>query len=740
MQKIKVTIITFLTVLICLGAFSAAAEKPEAKPSDIAEGFALAAENSRFGMYIEQTEFNVAVYDKKSGEIYYSFPTNREGIEDLSGAGRLAAGSHLIVSYYDSVGQSTESVNSLLGSVRQKTVKYKTIDGGIRIDFDFSRSKEGFKIPITITLCEDGIKAGILFDEIDEYAEAYVTNIELLPYFYSATRKDSGYFLVPDGSGAIIEFNAERMGMEPYYADVYGRDPALSTVKKENDKEAALLPVIGIEKNGKALIATVTKGAGTAAVNAMTAGTDTALNNAYFSFTFRKSDSILLADNTWMPKSIQFLANKASLLDEVEVKYILLDKSGIVEMANGYREYLVKNCGLKKDKIDSNNSFSLYGAFKVKKSFLGIPYVKVDSLTDFSQAEKIIKDLLSCGIEGTNVRYFGVLKGGMDDSVPIKAKIESALGGNKGFSELLTKASQLNSNIYPDIEFIRIAKSRFGWWPFNFAAKDIHRSPLVENVFKRSVFYKDTSANEVNYLDVSKIDKVVKKFLKSASKFELSGISVQSLSSIAYSTFSSGREFDEDGTIEKFTSAMQKIKDNTGKIVASGGYDYSTIIADRMYDVPVTDSGYDMSSYRVPFYQFVFSGYKNFCSEPLNRFSDYTKQRLLCIETATAPSFDFTWESTDGLVGTAYEILYSTKYSVWKETAVKAYLEFNETYANISDRTIADYEILSDTLRKTTFADGSVIYVNYSNKDIEAEGKTVTAESFLLVRGQQNAQ
>lgn len=53
-----------------------------------------------------------------------------------------------------------------------------------------------------------------------------------------------------------------------------------------------------------------------------------------------------------------------------------------------------------------------------------------------------------------------------------------------------------------------------------------------------SVFYKDASANEVNYLDVSKIDKVVKKFLKSASKFELSGISVQSLSSIAYSTFS----------------------------------------------------------------------------------------------------------------------------------------------------------------------------------------------------------
>lgn len=740
MQKIKITIITLLIALICFGSLSVLAESSVSATVSLPDGFTKVAENGRFVMYIEETEFNIAVFDNSTGKTYYTFPLNREGIEGLSGAGRLAAGSHIIVSYYDSDSQSTESVNSLLGAVRQKTAKYKAIDNGIRLDLDFSRSKEGFKIPVTITLCEDGIKAGIIFSEIEEYSKSFITNIDLLPYFFSATRKDNGYFLIPDGSGAVIEFNTARVGMEPYYADIYGRDPALSTVKKDSSAENATLPVFGIEKNNEALIAVVTKGAGSAAVNASPAGSDIALNNANFSFSYRKSDSIVLADNTWMPKSVQFIANKTSQLDEVEVRFIPLKNNGIVEMANCYRNYLLRNCGLVKDEIDNSNSFSLYGAFKVKKSFLGIPYTKIASLTDFVQAEKIIKDLKDSGIDNASVRYFGVLKGGMDDSVPVKAKFESVLGGNSGFEKLLTNSVETGSKIYPDIEFIRIAKSSFGWWPFNYAAKDIHRSPLVENVFKRSVFYQDKSAKEVHYLEVSKIDEVVKKFLKSASDLELCGLSAQSLSSIVYSTFSTNREFDEDGTIEQFSNAMKSIKEKTGSIIASGGYDYTAITADRIYDIPVTDSGYDASAYRVPFYQLVFSGYKNYCSKPLNRFSDYTKQKLLCIETATAPNFDFTWESTEILVGSAYEFLYSTKYSVWKDTAKNAYSEFNSVYDEISDRNIVGYDIITDDLRKTTFADGSIIYVNYADKDIVIDGNTIKAENYLMLRRGENAQ
>ena len=94
-----------------------------------------------------------------------------------------------------------------------------------------------------MVLTDSGLSARILFDEIEEYAEVLITNISLLPYFGAGTTADEGYILIPDGSGAVVEFNSGRVGMERFSKDIYGRDMVLTTVKKTAISEEVALPV-----------------------------------------------------------------------------------------------------------------------------------------------------------------------------------------------------------------------------------------------------------------------------------------------------------------------------------------------------------------------------------------------------------------------------------------------------------------------------------------------------------------
>lgn len=717
-------------------------ETPPAQPAaywetHLPDGFTLLEQNDRFGLYIETTEFNLALQDTQTGRIWYTSPPYRETVPGITGAGGLAAGSHLVVSYFSGEDQSTGSVNSLVGAVRQKTVTATKIEGGVRFDFDFSRAKEGFRIPLTVTLTPDGLTATVLFDEIEEYTEVEILNIDVLPYFGAGTTADTGWLLLPDGSGTVVEFGSGRQGMDVYSAEVYGRDPALTTTQLATVSEKAMMPLFGLHKNGMSLLAVADQGGGSAYVNATPSGIDNnVLNTAWLSFAYRKADNIVLAEATWTSKDVLVTAPVVSRQAQVSVQYRPLagEDQQFTGLAAAYRAWLTEERGLQPADTGLPAYLTLYGAVKKEKSFLGIPYTSLVPLTTFPQAQQMAAALGDLGTQELLIRYVGALKGGLDDSVPASLAFEGKLGGNKGMRELLADGALKGYTVYPDVELVRFGQGRLGWSVYNTAGKTLTRTALEEPAYKRSVFFADDSRPARYLLEPTRLAELTASLLKGTEDFALPGISAASLGNVVYSSYTDGKESDKDATAAAFAGALASLQDACGTVLTETGFDFAALQADHILGVPLSDSGYDVSAYRVPFYQMVFSGLRGMASAPLNLSSSYNQQLLLCMETGTAPHYLLTWADSGELTGTAYDALLSTRFADWKEKAAQAWAAWRAVYEPIADRTITAYRMVSDTLRVTGYADGTQVYVNYADSAAAIDGQTVPAMGCLAVR------
>ena len=62
------------------------------------------------------------------------------------------------------------------------------------------------------------------FDDL-EYKEDYpIYYLSVLPYFGASGTTDEGFLFVPEGGGALIEFNNGKTSQNSYYSNVYGWD------------------------------------------------------------------------------------------------------------------------------------------------------------------------------------------------------------------------------------------------------------------------------------------------------------------------------------------------------------------------------------------------------------------------------------------------------------------------------------------------------------------------------------
>lgn len=81
---------------------------------------------------------------------------------------------------------------------------------------------------------------------------------------------------------------------------------------------------------------------------------------------------------------------------------------------------------------------------------------------------------------------------------------------------------------------------------------------------------------------------------------------------------------------------------------------------------------------------------------------------------------------------TALNRFYTTTFANWKEQAVDVYNQTNEALCNVNGSAIVNHEILSDAVRKVTYDNGVIIYLNYSDEEQKADGITIPAMSYRL--------
>ena len=187
----------------------------EETPRTEEEAMALMTEvasNSNLKLYKNEDEGTIALEDLKTGKIWWSNPVDLETSNaKKSQKDELASGMTLIY------GEPASRATTVQTSKAKGKFKMKDIPNGIEITYTYAGP--GITIPVQLTLEEDYLKLYVDTSAIEEKNPStvdgqLVTDLAFMTTFGAAGLDEDGYFVVPDGSGAVINFNNGKTGLK----------------------------------------------------------------------------------------------------------------------------------------------------------------------------------------------------------------------------------------------------------------------------------------------------------------------------------------------------------------------------------------------------------------------------------------------------------------------------------------------------------------------------------------------
>ncbi|MBQ7980409.1 MAG: hypothetical protein IJ305_02250, partial [Oscillospiraceae bacterium] len=244
----------------------------------------LAAENGKMALYYNK-KGQIALADKTSGEIWWSNPINVDAAAGKA-AQKTKLKSAMTMTFAQPSKRSTTAQNSADMKVKCD-VSVKKVSDGLELTYDYGNAE--ITVPVKYTLNDDYLSVTVDTAQIVESnSDKIVTNLVMMGAFGAAEPDETGYFVVPDGSGALINFNNGKMNYKTYKGQVYGRNITAVETTKPAVTQNVYLPMYGIVKGNSGMMVVADKGDTCATINAYTRGQEkTSYNACYFDFEIR---------------------------------------------------------------------------------------------------------------------------------------------------------------------------------------------------------------------------------------------------------------------------------------------------------------------------------------------------------------------------------------------------------------------------------------------------------------------
>ncbi|MCM1335785.1 MAG: DUF5696 domain-containing protein [Bacteroides sp.] len=724
-------------------AVAPAEEIPEESGATfVTEADALAAmskkaENSRLVLYVNEDNYTFAVENKANGHIWWSSYYNTDPDERV----QLSRRSTLMT--VEVVGTESKAIESsrAYDSNVKKTVT--PIDNGVRFTFYFNKYE--MEIPLDITLNGDGsFTATIPTSEIQENRPEtnadgdtgyQLLNIHVLENFGGTDRSEDGLMIVPDGSGAVIDYNNGALAGDnnTYESVVYGRDLAVGLLQAGPVIEKVTMPVLGritrgdSEDNGLVLIAT--EGDEFSTVHAAVTGQNvTDLNNAWFEFSVRTQDKYYMGSGN---EPLAVYESRGIKTGNVSVTYYPIsgDDLSYIDVANVYRDYLEEDLGVaKKTKSDDAPFYlTLYGGTVKSRSIMGFPVNIQTTATTYKEALEIVQGLEANGVDNIKIIYEDFNEAGIVGEIAATFQYSSKLGGKSDYEAFSSYVTAHGYEIFPSCDIMEFNKSGNGYSFTLNSSKQITNSYATQTPFDLAYGIPHLTKSSWTILSPYYFSDIFNKLCDSFTKEGATGISLNQAGNVLYSDFSrhnpEGRSYlIRSDTVAILQEGYQKLRDSGLSILSENANQYLLPYTDYIKDVPLYSSNYDIISYDIPFAQMVLHGLIPYTSKALNKSANAEELRLLSLVTGTPIHYEMMYENPNTFSDSEYDTLFYTSYSGWADDACREYTLFNEIVSKVSDAKITDYERISDVEFESTFENGTKIYVNLDTEAIRVNG------------------
>lgn len=613
-----------------------------------------------------------------------------------------------------------------------------------------------FVIPMEYVLGEDYVEVNVPTSQIQENGGGSIFMVNILSYFAAAGPEETGYMLVPNGSGSIINFNNGKSDSAVYAQYVYGLDPLAQNYYQVQTLEEARLPLWGIQNEKNTILATIESGDSLAMITAGVAGKLGSYNYVYAGYTLRGSETLSMSGSTGNESDLPVVETNFTKVD-ITTRYSFLtdEYTGYSGMANYYRERLVNEGVLSTE--NASDEMALYldilGGVRRKVYTLGVEYSEVFPMTTFDEAKEIAAYFVENGITPI-LNYEGWFNGGYYHNVADTIKGLGKLGGKKDFEALAKYVESNNGKVYGDVQFQKVTYGSKGY-SYSEESSRYYASgyPVIYGVVNPKALTNDWSMGYrdrlYNILSPKYLLRYVDSFSNKIAKYDITGVSLRDLGSLLQSDKKRTNMIDREQSLYIVKDALKTLDDTGMDLMISTANSYAWNYADDLINVPMADNDFFIVDAEVPFYEMIVHGSIDYCGSSINLSDnfDYTSTILNLIEYGAAPHFTFSWEDTSELKYTSLNTLYNTSFNQpeeqketgitsYKEDAVKMFGEVSSVLNQVMNRTMIQHEILESGVRKVTYDNGVMIYVNRTDSDVTVDGITVNANDYTVKEAQ----
>jgi len=592
-----------------------------------------------------------------------------------------------------------------------------------------------FNVSMVYRLDGNDFVVEVPYSDIRYKPEYPITYVTPLPMFGAAGTSDQGFILIPEGGGALINYNNNKVSQSSYYANLYGWD--YGTFRKELISETRNnFPVFGMTRNGGSFICML-EGA------TSYAGIQADFSNRYNSYNYVSArHNVLHYDSYNMSaKTAQlvYMFEKDVPQDTLIQRYRFINSDKYVDMAAAYGNYL-KETTILKDAYASAEipvSVEVVGAIDKTVVKFGLPIDSVYPTTTFAQTENMILDLSSGGIKNLNVRMSGWANGGVTQKVLTRVDVLRELGGKNAMKKLIATANEQNIPLYFDgISCFAYDSNIFdGFISFSDAARHTTREHITIYPYD-IITYQPSDWLDPYYMVTPEYAKQGSTNLINAlAEVNAYGVAFRDIGNLLSADYNPRNTVTREEVLAMNVATLQEAKAAGQHIMIKQGNIYAVPYADLITDVPFVGTNYGIIDESVPFFQIALHGLKDYTGQPLNLSNDYHEEFLKCVEYGSGLNFTFMAEDTQLLQDTLHSGYFASYYTHWRDDVIKMVTRYQADMTGLNQQTIINHSRLTEDVTVTTYADGTAVYVNYGETAYTINGTTVPARDYAVERG-----
>jgi hypothetical protein len=734
-------------------------------------GMTIFADNGKLRLGYSPRDDLFIIQDLSTGRVFRSYPepiydgavdeNGNELASDLSlyrkssETGQILT-SPVFIEYTKSglEGGFTKGINQM--TELTKTVYF--IDNGVQLVYDVGDLDLSFTVEITIE--DNALVYKIPFNAIDEREtleweeddrRPFLCALSVLPYLGAHRDGETGYFVSPDGSGALTYFDVARVSnYNEYSKKIYGIDATFDVLDSPDySNEKLTMGAYGIVDNEYMLTSFIDTGETNAELKIGNPGVRSLpFYSIYFEFTYRyfyrrqmnkggvqyemviKHQQIGDAvQKTYFDSKPEFAAENE---DDTAFTY--------VDVALKTRDLLLKKWetqwGVQKAVLTEGESPMNIRFFMGAETYSGGVLNQMKVMTTFSDVKSIGEELEESGVTDLRLTLVGWMNHGYYWNSTKKNSVDSDFGGKKGLKSLNSWARQKDLTLALDNNLLYI----YG----NPASGATLRTAVVK---KPSTFYLDYYMNmtygrlmRYGYYMSPKYfnNKLINKQIKNLKSYGATEVVLQQLGDTLYTDYNEKNALTRSQSQSMYVEWLKKYKENFEHVSVYYGNDYAVAFADTVDEIPMNKSSRIIFDEQVPFVQIVYHGYVEYYTSPINMQDRPDYALLKAIEYGANVSYEVTENEINLLMYTRYKFLYKGQFSLLKDEMVESYKAVTEAVKPFSTQFITNHYRLQAYTEVfcTEYSGGARVYVNYTDSDYTLPGGSVVkAMSYLVVNG-----